>query len=170
MRARRESSRATRHRRVNETGQGANTVDALVRRNYVEIGQIDIPEESPASISRQDSSSKPALHRIFSRKLPLLARHFARAGVLSELFVVDWSLTLFSRAMPLAALHGAPARQCQSRCRLPAALATAPRLLRSPRTVLSELRGGASTGECAVAVEARAGEVGTGRHRKTKKP
>ena len=38
----------------------------------------------------------------FARKLPLLARHFARAGVLSELFVVDWSLTLFSRAMPLA--------------------------------------------------------------------
>jgi hypothetical protein len=39
----------------------------------------------------------------FQLYLPLLWDHFAAEGVQSEMFLLDWNLTLFSKALPLEA-------------------------------------------------------------------
>ena len=44
-----------------------------------------------------------AFDHFFKQQLPLLEHHFRELGIESEHFFVDWSLTLFSRAVPLAA-------------------------------------------------------------------
>ena len=39
--------------------------------------------------------------RFFKQFLPLLSKHFDEEGITSEIFLLDWHLTIFSKALPL---------------------------------------------------------------------
>lgn len=42
---------------------------------------------------------------VFKEQLPQLHGHFAQIGVLPDMFLYDWLLTIFSRALPLDVTH-----------------------------------------------------------------
>jgi len=58
-----------------------------------------------AAFYRVDTTAMSQNYSIFSAHLashlPRLARHFARAGLRPDLYMVDWVMTLFSKAAPL---------------------------------------------------------------------
>jgi len=58
-----------------------------------------------AAFYRVDTAAMSQNYSIFSAHLashlPRLARHFARAGLRPDLYMVDWVMTLFSKAAPL---------------------------------------------------------------------